>query len=69
MEALQFNFIMRILVTGGAGNIGGSLCRELVKDKNIHVDIIDNLSTGSADKLPKSELDNWKFYNFCLWSQ
>ncbi len=53
---------MKILVTGGAGNIGGSLCRELVKDNTNFVDIVDNLSTGSRDKLPASEFDNWKFY-------
>ena len=30
---------MRILVTGGAGNIGGSLCRELVRNDNCNEDI------------------------------
>lgn len=49
-----------ILVTGGAGNVGGSLVAELIKDKNNFVVIADNLSTGSKDKLPKSGT-NWKF--------
>lgn len=49
-----------ILVTGGAGNVGGSLVRELVKDPNNFVVIADNLSTGSKDKLP-TEGKNWKF--------
>ena len=52
---------MNILVTGGAGNVGGSLCRELVKNKNNKVDIIDNLSTGSKSKLPSTSEKNWSF--------
>ena len=52
---------MKILVTGGAGNIGGSLCRELVKSEKIHVDIIDDLSTGSKYKLPSTDYKNWTF--------
>ena len=53
---------MKILVTGGAGNIGGSLCRRLVNNNENHVDIIDNLSTGSKEKLPNDNLTNWNFY-------
>ena len=53
---------MKILVTGGAGNIGGSLCRRLVKNSNYHVDIIDDLSTGSELKLPSLNYKNWNFY-------
>ena len=54
---------MKILVTGGAGNIGGSLCRELAKDKKISIDIIDNFSTGSKIKLPDNHNNNIFFIN------
>lgn len=42
-----------ILVTGGAGFIGGQACHSLV-DSGFNVSIIDNLSTGSDKFLPKS---------------
>lgn len=42
----------RVLITGGAGNIGGSLARKLAERGDIHLLIIDNLQTGSAEKLP-----------------
>lgn len=35
-----------ILVAGGSGFIGNSLCRELLKDKNNYVICIDNFSSG-----------------------
>lgn len=54
---------MRILITGGAGNIGGSLSRNLVKRSDCFIDIIDDLSTGSENKLPDTNLSNWKFFN------
>ena len=43
----------RILVTGGAGNIGGSLVRSLCKLPGAQVLVVDNLQTGSKEKLPK----------------
>ena len=49
-----------ILITGGAGNIGGSLSKELVKLGH-QVFIIDNLSTGSKHKLPDRNSKNWVF--------
>ena len=49
-----------ILITGGAGNIGGSLSRELVK-RGHNIVILDNLSTGSKRKLPSKSFQNWKF--------
>lgn len=55
--------IKKILITGGAGNVGGALARHLVKDNDLDITIIDNLSTGSLLKLPSSELTNWKFIN------
>jgi UDP-glucose 4-epimerase len=51
----------KILITGGAGNIGGSLARKLVTDTNNYVVVVDNLITGSASKLPETTYSNWKF--------
>ena len=51
----------KILITGGAGNIGGSLARRLVQDSGNYVVIVDNLLTGSAAKLPDAKQRNWKF--------
>jgi UDP-glucose 4-epimerase len=51
----------RILITGGAGNIGGSLANRLVLDSQNYVVIVDNLLTGRLSKLPPASRDNWKF--------
>jgi len=51
----------KVLITGGAGNVGGSLARKLVSDGNFFVIIVDNLSTGSKDKLPVDNHDRWRF--------
>ncbi len=51
----------KILITGGAGNVGGSLARRLAADPENEVVIVDNLLTGSLSKLPDSSLPNWKF--------
>jgi UDP-glucose 4-epimerase len=50
-----------ILITGGAGNIGGSLVRALVENGNYFVQIVDNLSTGKMDNLPDQNIGNWDF--------
>ena len=50
-----------ILVTGGAGNIGGSLVKRLVEDPDNFVVVVDNLFTGSIKKLPDNQSANWKF--------
>ncbi|MBK9104730.1 MAG: NAD-dependent epimerase/dehydratase family protein [Saprospiraceae bacterium] len=50
-----------ILVTGGAGNIGGSLVNRLVKNPDHFVVVSDNLLTGSREKLPDGSIPNWKF--------
>jgi UDP-glucose 4-epimerase len=42
----------KILVTGGAGNIGSSLVHGLLDDKHTEVTVVDNLSTGSQNKIP-----------------
>jgi UDP-glucuronate decarboxylase len=51
----------KILITGGAGNIGSALAGKLIADKNNYVVIVDDLSTGNLEKLPSSDLSNWRF--------
>lgn len=51
----------KILITGGAGNIGSSLANRLVHNSNNQVVIVDNLSTGDAKKLPNRQFTNWRF--------
>jgi UDP-glucuronate decarboxylase len=51
----------KILVTGGAGNVGGALVEKLVQDKTNFVVVVDDLSTGFLSKLPSTEHENWKF--------
>lgn len=51
----------KILVTGGAGNIGGSLSSKLAENPDHFVVVADNISTGSLDKLPSSSLSNFRF--------
>jgi UDP-glucuronate decarboxylase len=50
-----------ILVTGGAGNIGSALVEALIEDANNFVVVVDNLLTGSREKLPKAPNSNLKF--------
>lgn len=50
-----------ILITGGAGNVAGSLAVRLCQNPENRVIVVDNLSTGSADKLPDSSLHNFHF--------
>ena len=51
----------KILVTGGAGNVGGALARKLAENRKYEVIIADDLSTGSKSKLPSRTYKNWKF--------
>ena len=55
--------MQKILVTGGAGNVGGALVKKLIENKDNYVIIVDNLVTGSIQKLPfgQSIGVNWKF--------
>jgi UDP-glucose 4-epimerase len=51
-----------ILVTGGAGNVGGALAKKLVENPENFVVIVDNLTTGSLQKLPDSNrYSNFRF--------
>jgi UDP-glucose 4-epimerase len=51
----------RILVTGGAGFVGSCIAEKLIQDKDNYVVLVDDLSTGSLDKLPSIDSNNWKF--------
>src|SRR4051794_4907855 len=51
----------KILITGGAGNIGASLARRLAANPDNQVVVVDNLLTGSLHKLPSAEQSNWRF--------
>jgi UDP-glucose 4-epimerase len=51
----------KIIVTGGAGNVGSALVEKLIADPDNFVVIVDNLSTGFVSKLPSPDALNWKF--------
>jgi UDP-glucuronate decarboxylase len=51
----------RILITGGAGFIGSCLAEKFISDPENYVVLVDDLSTGSIDKLPSLPRDNWHF--------
>jgi UDP-glucose 4-epimerase len=47
--------MINILITGGAGQLGGSIASRLALKENVNIVIIDNLSTGKKSKIPKSD--------------
>jgi UDP-glucuronate decarboxylase len=51
----------KILVTGGAGNVGGAIAKKLTENPANQVIVVDNLITGSLQKLPKTTHDNFTF--------
>ena len=53
--------MIKILITGGAGNVGGALARKIVQNPAYFVVIVDDLSTGDKAKLPSSDYSNWTF--------
>jgi UDP-glucuronate decarboxylase len=53
--------MIKILITGGAGHIGGSLAAGLIATRRYHVTIFDNLSTGSINNLPDDDPAYWRF--------
>jgi UDP-glucose 4-epimerase len=54
---------MKILITGGAGYIGFHLSQYLLKNKNIKIDILDDLS-NSSEILVKKLKKNKNFDQF-----
>jgi UDP-glucose 4-epimerase len=44
-----------ILITGGAGNVGSAIASKLAVNSNNFIVIVDNLSTGSLNKIPKRD--------------
>jgi len=53
--------MLKILITGGAGNVGGALASYLVKNKDYFIVVVDNLLTGAVNKLPVEKPENFKF--------
>jgi UDP-glucuronate decarboxylase len=51
----------KVLITGGAGNVGSALAHKLITDTNNFVVIVDDLSTGNLKKLPLTDISNWRF--------
>ncbi len=51
----------KILITGAAGNIGSALTLALCKKREYLVLAVDDLSTGSIEKLPSTETENYRF--------
>jgi UDP-glucose 4-epimerase len=50
-----------ILITGGAGFIGSALAERAIQDHHNYVVVVDDLSTGSMNKLPNLPKNNWRF--------
>lgn len=53
--------MVKILVTGAAGNIGSALVDRLLTFKNYNVVAVDNFLTGVQSKLPKGSPSNFTF--------
>jgi nucleoside-diphosphate-sugar epimerase len=53
--------MIKILITGGAGNVGSALSHKLLANPHYFVVVVDNLLTGSLEKLPSGELPNFSF--------
>ncbi|MBS7563838.1 NAD-dependent epimerase/dehydratase family protein [Mucilaginibacter sp. Bleaf8] len=52
--------MIKILITGGAGNVAGALACHLVQNEIYHVVVADNLITGCMHNLPQG-YDNFTF--------
>jgi nucleoside-diphosphate-sugar epimerase len=65
---MNSSFQSRILVTGGAGFVGSCLAQGLANNPDNLVFIVDNLLTGSENKLPISPYNNVRFIlYFCTF--
>jgi len=53
--------MIRILVTGAAGNIGSALVQQLLQYPEYYIVGIDNFLTGRKSKLPLENKSNFKF--------
>jgi len=53
--------MISVLLTGGAGFIGSSLAEKLLENPDVFLVIVDDLSTGSIEKLPQKHTDRYKF--------
>ncbi len=53
--------MIKILVTGGAGNIGSALIEKLFHNKENFVVVVDNISTGCLSKLPEQHSHAYTF--------
>jgi len=52
--------MIKILITGGAGNVAGALACRLVQNEQYHIVVADNLITGTLKNLPHGH-DNFTF--------
>jgi nucleoside-diphosphate-sugar epimerase len=52
--------MIKVLITGGAGNVGGTLALRLLQSNKYHVVIADNLATAPKSNLPTG-YDNFTF--------
>ena len=52
----------KILITGGAGNVGASLAIKLSQDSSNEIFVVDNLITGNLENL-SSIIDKIRFFN------
>ncbi len=53
--------MINVLLTGGAGFIGSSLAERLLSIPDVFLVVVDNLSTGTTEKLPQMHKDRFKF--------
>lgn len=51
----------KILITGGAGFIASCLAEKLAEQRENRIVIVDDLSTGTLEKIPHSKHDNIRF--------
>jgi UDP-glucuronate decarboxylase len=58
---MNLNGHTRILVTGGAGFIPSCLAEKLAENPDNFIVLVDNLQTGSLDKIPTSKFGNIQF--------